>query len=149
MSSISNTVYNSKVKKHLAILSKEAIQRIFAGEKTIETRFSVNKIPPFGIISCGDTVYMKPPGGEIIGRFEVKKVIFFDGWQVKDWEIIKDHFWGQISLGKKDADEDFIKKHNKAKFATLIFIGKVEQFITSPIRVRKKDLRGWVVLEPL
>ncbi len=65
--------------KHLAIFKGDGGEKILTGEKLIETRFSKSKIPPFGVISTGDLVYIKPSGGDIIGQFRVKKVIFFDG----------------------------------------------------------------------
>lgn len=134
------------MKKHLAILSKEAVKRIFEGKKTIETRFSKSQIPPFGIVSSGDLVYLKPPGEEIKGRFLVKKVIFFENLSDEDWVLIRSNYGERISLGSLKLDNSYFKNHENARFGTLIFIDRVEQFLTSPIKITKKDLRGWVVL---
>lgn len=134
------------MKKHLAIFNPQAIAQIFKGKKTIETRFSMRRIAPFGLISRGDLVYIKPPGQEIVGQFTGKKVIFFEGLEQKDWEFIKKEYGQKMSFGSKKEDQKFFKSKQKAQFGTLIFIDKIEQFITSPIKVSKKDLRGWVVL---
>lgn len=122
------------MKKHLAILNKEEIKEIFSGEKTIDGRFSKKRISPFGQISKGDLVYMKPPGEDIVGQFKVKKVIYIEGIDGDDWDMLEEKF--KISREKKE----------NLKFLTLIFLNEVEQFITSPIKITKKDLRGWVVL---
>ncbi len=122
------------MKKHLAIFSKEEIEQIFSGEKTIDARFSKKRISPFGQVFKGDLVYMKPPGQDLVGQFKVKKVISIENLDETDWDALKKEY--------KLVGE--IKK--SSKFLTLIFLMEVEQFITSPIKVTKKDLRGWVVL---
>ena len=102
--------------KHLAIFKEQGAEKILSGQKTIESRFARRRIAPFGLVSSGDLVYIKPSGKDIIGQFRVKKVIFFD--------------LGQVSH----------------RYVTLIFIGESTRFITSPIKLKKKDQRGWVVL---
>lgn len=131
-------MYIPLMRKHLAIFSEDMVQAILKGDKTIESRFSQKKIPPFGLIGTGDWVYIKPPGKDIVGRFKVKKVIFLEGIDRDDWHWIK----SQVK-----ATDEFFKAHKEARFGTLIFIDSVEQFITSPIKISKSDLRGWMVLE--
>lgn len=121
------------MKKHLAIFSTQAIERIFAGLKTVEVRFSVKRISPYGEIESGDIVYIKPPGEEIVGQFLVKKVIFMDNLEDKDWDFISKNY----SLEAKKIN---------TRFLTIIFIGQVEQFITSPIKFSKRNSKNWVVL---
>jgi hypothetical protein len=119
--------------KHLAIFRNGEDQLIFSGEKTIDARFSKKKVAPFGVVSVGDIVYIKPSGKDISGQFRVKKVIFIDGLDLSSLSLLSD-------LGIKKTPED-------AKYVTLIFIGQVEQFLTSPIKIPKKDQKGWVVLD--
>ena len=127
--------------KHLAIFRGFLAEDILAGKKTIESRFSKRHDPPFGVISAGDLVYVKPAGKDIIGQFRVKKVIFFDGLDSADLNQIKERYNDQIC-----ADTDYWQSHKEAKYGTLIFIDEYQSFITSPVRISKKDLRGWVVL---
>jgi hypothetical protein len=135
------------MKKHLAILSRSAIKSIIAGDKTIEIRFSKKKIPPFNEVSTGDIVYMKPPGEDLTGQFEVTKVMMLDGLEQTDWDWIKAQFSERMSLGSVSEVKNYFKIHQESKYATIMFIGKVEQFITSPIRIIKRDLRGWLVID--
>lgn len=128
--------------RHLAIFKGEAAKLILSGKKTIESRFSQKKGLPFLQISTGDLVYIKPSGKDIIGQFRVKKVIFFDGLTLPDVLDIKKSFGKEMAV-----DEIYWKKSETARYGTLIFIGEVDAFITSPIKFPKKDLRGWVVLE--
>lgn len=133
-------------KKHLAILQKSAIKAIISGEKTIETRFSIKKIAPFGLVNVGDIVYMKPPGEELAGQFAVTKVLSLEGLDQADWNWIKEKFTQSISFGTAEELKNYFKEHSKSKYGSFIYIGKVEQFVTSPIKIEKRDLRGWVVL---
>lgn len=135
------------MKKHLAILTRNAIKAIISGDKTIETRFSRKKIAPFGTVSIGDIVYMKPPGEELAGQFAVTKVISLEGIEEKDWQWIREEFGEKISFGSVAEMKNYFQEHEGAKYATILYIGKIDQFVTSPIRIEKKDLRGWVVLE--
>lgn len=134
------------MRKHLAIMRKSAIEAILFGQKNIETRFSQRRIPPFGVIGRGDLVYMKPPGAEVIGQFRVKKVYSYEGLTPQDFEEIFAQFDEEIKVGVKEEDESYFKDKRTSSFGTLIFIADSERFITSPIKVSKKDLRGWVVL---
>jgi len=134
------------MKKHLAIFSADAVKQILAGNKTIETRFSQKKIAPFGVVSRGDWVYIKPPGKDVIGRFKVKKVISIEGLDNSDLEEVQSKYGSLVSLGEQTLDSKFFASHLGAVYGTIIFIGSTEQFITSPIKIVKSDLRGWVVL---
>ena len=127
--------------KHLAIFKGEAGEAILSGKKTIESRFSRIKNPPFGVISSGDLVYIKPSGKDIIGQFRVKKVFFFDSFDLSDLSDLRKRYGKELTVGG-----DYWEKHKNACFGTLIFIGDSERFITAPIKIAKKDLRGWVVL---
>lgn len=128
-------------------MNKATVEAILNGVKTIETRFSQHKISPFGLVSVGDLVYIKPPGEEIIGQFRVKKVFFFEGLTEPDFEKIFQDYGAKISTGKKQEDEKYFSDKKKSIYGTLIFIGDSERFITSPLKIKKSDQRGWVVLE--
>ena len=128
--------------KHLAIFKGNAGELILSGKKTIESRFSKVKNPPFRVISSGDLVYIKPSGKDIIGQFRVKKVIFFDGLEANDLNNLKKLYASELAV-----DESYWVSQKNSKYATIIFIGNCMSFITSPVRIKKSDLRGWVVLQ--
>lgn len=129
------------MKKHLAIFTKGVGEKILSGEKTIESRFSRVKNPPFGVVASGDLVYIKPSGKDIIGQFRVQRVFFFDGLSEIDIKNLKKEYEKEIS-----AEDSYWEAKLNSKYGTLIFIGEVDPFITSPVKLLKKDLRGWVVL---
>lgn len=39
---------------HLAILTEPYLEWILSGKKTVESRFSIHRVPPFGVVSPGD-----------------------------------------------------------------------------------------------
>ena len=120
MSSIteSDDIMQEIMARHLSIFKGDAGELILSGKKTVDSRFARRRIPPFEVVSSGDIVYIKRSGKDIIGQFKVKRVIFFDFGEIKE----------------------------TARYGTLIFIGESSRFITSPIKLKKKDSRGWVVL---
>lgn len=129
------------MKKHLAIFKGEAGEFILSGKKTVESRFSKRKNPPYGVISAGDLVYIKPSGKDPIGQFRVKKAFFFDNLEQSDLSDLRKRYGKKIAAG-----DDYWEAKKDSRFGTLIFIGEVDPFITSPVKFPKKDLRGWVVL---
>lgn len=135
-----------KTQKHLAIFDLQTASRILSGNKTIETRFSKKKIAPFGEVSVGDIVYIKPVGSELAGQFIVSKVIYYEGLDSSDFENIRQFYGKNLSLGSKESDDKYFDSKKDAKYGTIIFISQVESFITPPIKTPKIDRRGWVVL---
>lgn len=135
------------MKKHLAIFTPSVAEQILNGQKTIETRFSKHKIAPFGVVEVGDLVLIKPAGTEISGQFWVKKVINFEGLEFDDWQFIKNYYGDQLSLGSSELDQKFFADRAKSRYGTLIFISRTERFLTSPLKIEKKDRRGWIVLD--
>lgn len=129
------------MKKHLAIFKGDGGEKILLGKKTIESRFSKRKNPPYGTISSGDIVYIKPSGQDPIGQFRVKKVIFYNGLEIGDFGAIREKYGKELAV-----DEAYWEAHKGARYGTLIFISQSSRFITAPIKIPKKDLRGWVVL---
>ncbi len=134
------------MRKHLAIMHRPVIEAILSGRKTIESRFSKHRIPPFGQVSVGDLIYMKQPGEEIVGQFRVKKVYSYEGLTKGDIKQIQEQFGQNIDSGIESDDHKYWYSKQDSNFCTLIFISNAERFITSPIRVKKSDQRGWMIL---
>ena len=126
---------------HLAIFVEPYLQYIIEGKKTVESRFSVNRIAPFKRIFQGDLILLKRSGGPVVGFCLVKKVWFY---QIKPstWNEIRNNFESALCA----QDPQFWKSKKHASYATLIKLGEFNSF--SPIKFRKRDRRGWVVLKP-
>lgn len=127
--------------RHLAIFNAEYAKKIFSGEKKVEGRFSHIKIPPYGVVSAGDEVLIKIPGGKIVGQFIVDRVVYFDHPTGEELETIKKKYGKGLALSRT-----FWLEREKVSYVTLMFIKSVTKFIIPP-NIKKKDLRPWVVLE--
>lgn len=117
---------------HVAILRKSKIkqgdnllEQILSGTKTIESRWYVNKIAPWGKIKTGDTVYFKNSGEPVVAKAKVKKVLQFE---LNTLEIARDiirNYGKQIS--PKISEKEFLKWYKeqpKKKYCILIFLEK-------------------------
>jgi len=125
---------------HLAIFTPGFIQKIFTGQKTIESRFSKIQCMPFGSIEKGDLVLMKKSGGRIMGYFVAGKVEFYkDLTQNKLLTIIEKHK-DELAL-----TQEFLRTRRSSKYLTLIKITKPTKF-RLPVSVKKKNMSGWVCL---
>lgn len=126
---------------HLAIFVEPYLQYIIEGKKTVESRFSVNRIAPFKKIFQGDLILLKKSSGPIIGFCLVKDVWFYQ-LKPSTWNEIRNNFESALCA----QDPQFWESRIHASYATLIKLGEFNSF--SPIKFRKRDRRGWVVLKP-
>ncbi len=70
---------------HIAIMRKNwhLIEKLLAGTKTVETRWSVNKVAPWNKVSVGDTVYFKNAGEPVIAKATVSQILQFQDLTVE------------------------------------------------------------------
>lgn len=126
---------------HLAILVEPYLQFILEGKKTIESRFSVNRCPPYKHICKGDIILLKRSGGPIVGLCQVTDAWFYH-LNSESWSSIKENF----SMAICAQGPDFWTAREGASFATLMRIRHVKSI--TPITYTKRDRRGWIVLQP-
>lgn len=65
---------------HVAIMNSKiaSIDDILSGKKTIESRWSKNKVAPWGRVHPNDVIYFKQSGGSVLAKAEVEKVRQFE-----------------------------------------------------------------------
>ena len=129
--------------EHIAIFTDDAIKKIFSGKKTVDSRFSVRRIPPFAQIKSQDKVYIKKSGGRIVGEFKVKRAISYDNLTKEMVEKIRRDYNKYIK-----ADKYFWFDKKEARYGTLIYITEVQP-VLFPIIIKKRDRRPWVSLDKL
>lgn len=127
--------------KHLAIFVGDYIEKILRGEKTIEGRFSIDKIVPYEQIKKGDEIYLKHSGGLVVGRVTVDNVLFYEDLDGEVIGKLRKEYTADLQV-----DDEFWKRKANSRYATLIFLAQPERFI-APVRMKKSDRRPWVVLE--
>jgi len=125
---------------HLAVFVEPYLSFVLSGTKTVESRFSVNKLAPFELVHEGDVVLLKKTGGPIVGLCRVSHVWNFK-LEPKTWSEIRNDFADALCA----QDPSFWDQRKEASYATLM---RVDNVLTiPPIKIDKRDRRGWVVLK--
>lgn len=125
---------------HLAVFVEPFLQFLLDGRKTVESRFSIHRRPPFGCVHSGDSVLIKESGGPIVAVAEISDVWYYQLGPAA-WETIRTRFAKQLCAD----DPEFWESKACSYFATLMQIGRVEKL--DPLACAKRDRRGWVVLD--
>lgn len=129
-------IKNKKI--HLGIFSEPYLTYMLEGKKTIESRFSKNRIVPYNKITKDDIVIIKKSSGDVLGYFTIKNVLFFDLNTVSINEI-KEKYYEQLCV-----DEEFWITKKNSNYATLIIIDKLYKL--KPFHVHKKGMQTWIIL---
>ncbi|MGI0015007.1 MAG: ASCH domain-containing protein, partial [Nitrososphaera sp.] len=129
----------ANIRGHLAILTQPYLDKIIVGKKTIESRFSKMRVPPFYKVQKGDILLLKETAGPIAAIALVSNVKFFGPLKPRDVELVMEEYGDGLAL-----EEAFTKAKQDSKYATLINIGQV--LPVKPLAIAKSDRRAWVVL---
>lgn len=108
------------------------------GKKTIESRFSKNKILPYNQISKDDIVIVKKSSGNVVAYFTIKEVLFFNLNETSIDEI-KTKYSKQLCV-----DESFWLSKRNSNYATLIIIDKIVKL--NSFHIDKKGMQTWINL---
>ena len=124
---------------HLAVFVEPFLQFVLDGRKTVESRFSIHRRPPFGCVRSGDLVLIKESGGPVVAVAEVSSVWYYK-LDPSAWDFIRNRFSEQLCVD----DSEFWKSKVSSYFATLMQFARVDKL--DPLNCSKRDRRGWVVL---
>lgn len=124
---------------HLAVFVEPFLQYLLEGRKTIESRFSIHRRPPFGCVEPGDLILVKQSAGPIVALAEVSSVWYYE-LDASARDFIRSRFSEQLCID----DPDFWDAKAEACYATLMQLARVERL--KPFACEKRDRRGWVVL---
>ena len=132
---------DSRASIHLAIFVEPFLQYVLDGTKEIESRFSAVRCAPYRSVNKGDVVILKRTGGPVLGVGLVESAWFYE-LEPNSWQDIRDNYARALCA----LDPIFWEERKHASFATLMRIEQVQAI--RPIRVEKRDRRGWVVIKP-
>jgi len=126
--------------KHIAILRQPFFDMVINGEKTIESRWSMNKIAPYGKVNIGDEILLKETGKDVTARCVVKDVKYYQLIPELVEEI-------RIKYGKEIGTDKFKDWQStlKKKYCTLIWLEKVKKI--EPIKVKRSNGAGWLLIK--
>ena len=124
---------------HLGIFTEPYLTYMLEGKKTIESRFSKNKILPYNQISKDDIVIVKKSSGNVVAYFTIKEALFFNLNETSIDEI-KTKYNKQLCV-----DESFWGSKSNSNYATLIIIDGIVKL--SPFHIDKKGMQTWIKLK--
>jgi len=123
---------------HLAVLVEPFLEYLLVGKKTVESRFSINRVAPFEEVQSDDVILLKRSGGPVVGLALVGHTEYFH-LMPKTWSRVRS-FSRQIC-----ADAAFWKSRRNKRYASLMHIADI--IAVEPFAVNKTDRRAWVVLD--
>lgn len=126
---------------HLAVFVEPYLGFLLEGRKTIESRFSAMRCPPYRRVKRGDVLLLKVSGGAVVGLCQVGQTWFYR-LDPRSWQTIRKEFTQALCA----QDSGFWDSRETASFATLMQVENVRRM--GPIPWEKRDRRGWVVLRP-
>lgn len=124
---------------HLAVFVEPYLDFVLSGKKTVESRFSMVRFPPYGRVARGDLVLLKESGGPVVGVCEIGAAWFYKLDQ-DSWKTIRHEFSRALCA----EDPSFWRNRKSAEFATLMYVARAKRI--PPVDWPKRDRRGWVVV---
>jgi len=136
---------------HVAIMKKSwgLVEKILAGEKTVESRWYKSKCVPWDRIKPKDVIYFKDSGEPIRIRAEVTKILQFADLTAEKIEQIMAKY-NRVGLGIKDIMPE-IKQHIAGKnYCIFVFFDNVEKI--QPFEINKSGygmMSAWIVVDDI
>ncbi len=127
----------TEVGLHLAVMVEPFLEAILDGRKTIESRFALNRTPPFERVQSGDIILLKRSGGPVVGLAVAGAAQYFELN-----ESVLSRLRNQFSTQLLADNDEFWRLRANKKFASLINIDEAVQI--DMMRVDKRDRRGWI-----
>jgi hypothetical protein len=126
---------------HLAVFREPFLSLLLEGKKTIESRFSVNRVVPYGAVGADDLLLLKRTSGPVVGLALADSPGYYE-LDPRAWHEIRSKFAKAICAN----GDSFWSERAHARYATLIPIKTAVAL--APFEIDKRDRRGWVVVEP-
>lgn len=126
--------------QHVAIVNRGMIEPLLRGGKSVESRLSRTRRPPYGRIRAGDTVYFKAAGGPVFGRARVRGVEQFAGLTPPGVAELARRYGPRTC-----APPGYWRRRRACRYATLIWLGPVRRTRSAP-RVARQFGSAWIAL---
>ena len=127
--------------KHLAVFVGDAVEKILKGEKTVELRLALSKIAPYGQIKKEDAILLKESGDKVLGQVSVDNVLFYENLDGEMIGRLRKEYTTETGL-----PDEFWQRKANARYASIIFLKNPRRFLT-PLKIKKKNRRPWIILE--
>lgn len=137
--------------EHLAIMRKSwgLTQKIISKEKKIESRWYINKYPPWNKIKQGEIVYFKDSGEPVSLKTEVEKIMQFENLSPdKVMEILKEY--GRDDGITEDKVDFYYNLFKNKRYCMLIFLKNPEKI--NSFDINKKGfgiMASWICVDDI
>lgn len=121
---------------HLGIFREPYLTYMLEGKKTIESRFSKNKILPYKSVSSKDIIIVKKSSGPIIGYFTVGEVFSFN-LRETSLDEIRRKYEKELCVS-----EQFWESKRDSNYATLMTIENLTML--TPFSIDKRGMQTWI-----
>jgi ASC-1-like (ASCH) protein len=126
---------------HVAVLMKPYMDMVLAGTKSVECRLTRDARDPYERIEPGERIYFKQSAGPFRATAVAEHVLFeADLTPSRIAQLKRDY--NELIRG----DEDFWQRKRDARFASLIWLGRIEATAAGPA-VRPLQGVAWVCLD--
>lgn len=137
--------------EHLAIMRKSwnLTQKILSKKKKIESRWYINKYPPWNKIKQGEKVYFKDSGEPVSLKAEVEKVLQFENLNPDKVKEILNEYGNDDGISQDKIDFYYNLFKNK-KYCMLIFLKNPEKIM--PFHIDKKGfgaMASWICVDDI
>ena len=135
---------------HIAIMRRSwgLTQKLLSGEKTIESRWYMNRYIPWNRISPNDIIYFKDSGQPITLKAQVKKVLQFADLTPQKVRHILSKYAKADGLGTQPTKwQPYLKRFRNKKYCLLIFLKNVKQI--TPFLINKTGfgaMASWLIV---
>lgn len=126
---------------HIAILKPAYIHAILAGTKTIESRLTKTRQPPFESIAEGERLFLKASGGPFMATAVAGGVRCIEAASPDDVGRVYKQFGKQIG-----GDGAYWESKRDCRFITLVTLAEVEALSVGP-RYKPAYMKAWYVLD--
>lgn len=127
---------------HVAIVLPAYLEAILSGRKTVESRLSRMRCPPFGLIGPGDVVWFRARGGGYGARAVAARVEHHENLTPAGVARLRDRHAEAVA-----ADDAYWHAKASARYATFIYLSCVEAATQGP-RTPPAWGRGWLLAGP-
>lgn len=126
---------------HLMIVHPRYIAPLLSGTKSLESRLGQDRRAPFGKVSPGDIVYIKPTGQRVVAKAIVHRVDEFEDLNPDDIVNLREVYNDRIMGG-----DQYWESKSTSKYATLIGFKKISMLrddSTVPAELLVANRNAW------
>jgi ASC-1-like (ASCH) protein len=136
---------------HVAIMNKKKkfLEKIASGEKTIESRWYVNRVSPWNKIKKGENIWFKNSGEKVTMKARVNKVIQFDNLTPDKIFRILEMYGKRIGF-EENKYKSWAETSTKKNYCVLVFISN-PKFVKS-FEINKQGFgisTAWISIEDI